>query len=259
MSIKIQKYKKTRQSFGRAERKTRKHNPWRSFFNLVGVAVAGFLFWMIISWISSTGFFAVDKITVSGLNYLTQEEIIKPMNKAKGLNIFRLKAEDFEDELKKLPYVKNVRIYRELPSELHVIVKERELLALVNTGSSLIAVDIEGNLVAPPRKGNVYDLPIISKSGEDNKNLHQAVDFLRAAKTFSPEVYAKISEVKLSGKQGDIYAFVDNSAKPVLVGRDNYKEKILKLWLLMHREEVDFKSFASVDLRFAGKVFFTRI
>lgn len=259
MSIRIQKYKKARQSSGRSVRKRQKKNPWHSFFNLVGLTIAGFLFWNIASWISSTSFFAVDKITVSGTNYLTEEEIINPMNKAKGINIFKLKAADFEDELNKLPYVKEIRIYRELPSELHVIVEERELLALINTGNSLIAVDFDGNLVAPPRKGNVYDLPIISKSGDDIESLYEAVNFLRAAKIFSPEVYAKVSEVKLTGKNRDIYAFVDDCAKPVLVGRDNYKEKVLKLWLLMHRDDVDFKSFASVDLRFIGKVFFTRI
>ena len=257
MSIKINKYKKSRRSSGRnTKRKT--SNAWHPFFKLSALIITGFVAWKVVFWVFSTNLFAIDQISVSGIKYLTVEEVRAQVEDLKGINTFKILTEEYETKLGNLPYVREARIYRSLPSEIHVEIMESDLLAFINTGNSLVAVDVEGNIVAPPRKGNVYDLPLISQEKESDTGFLNAINFLRAAKVFCPEVFAKISEVKITGKNHDIYALVDYYAKPVRIGNGNYKEKVLKLWVLLSREDVDFKSLTAVDLRFPGKVFFTR-
>jgi hypothetical protein len=154
--------------------------------------------------------------------------------------------------------VYKARIYRSLPSELKVEISERELLALYNSSGRLIVVDIEGKLVALPRAGEIYDLPLISNCAQGEQDYFSAVNFLRAAKILSPPVFASIMEVGFSEPNDCLTALVGNNAKMVKIGNGSYAEKVMKLWILINRTEVPVDSICYADLRFPQKIYFSK-
>lgn len=250
------KHRRPRRSKSRPVK--RRGNPWLPLITLVTLTIVGFLIYKFVFWAISTEYFSVKEITIAGLRYIKENEIQAELKDALGTNIFRLKISEMEEKLASLPWVKEVRIYRALPSNLHVDVFERELLALLNTGSGLIAVDCEGELVAPPRTGEIYDLPLITGCSTGEENFLQAVNFLRAGRTLCPRVFAAISEVTFPGADRALHALVAEGAKPVLIGKGSHPEKVFKLWLLIYHPEMKFSDYSNMDLRFPGKVFFTR-
>jgi len=233
-------------------------SPWQPLLILLGLTVFGFAVWKFTIWVMSTKYFNVREVTVSGLRYVKENEVKAEVADAVGVNTFKLKISVYEERLEGLPWVKEARIYRELPSRLQVDISERELLALLNTRGGLTVVDSEGNLVAPPRVGEIYDLPLISGCVDGEGQFLEAVNFLRAAKTLCPQVYSKISEVYFLGRNLNLYALVDESAKRVKIGRGFYRDKVFKLWLALFHSEIDFNSFAGFDIRFPGKIFYTQ-
>lgn len=110
-----------------------------------------------------TLFFRVDAIVITGAERYTQEEIIQATGLEAGDNLFLLnKYAIAEDLLKKLPYIAQVRINRELPETLYIEVAEtRAALAVVQDGMAWL-VSPEGKLVEQRTADAAGELPQVT-------------------------------------------------------------------------------------------------
>lgn len=105
-------------------------------------------------------FFRINNIQVIGNIELNEEDIIKHSQISIGENIFRLSKKDVEKNLKKLSYIKDVEIKRNLPANILINISEREEKALIKSISTYQIIDIEGYIL---KQTDVSDdnLPII--------------------------------------------------------------------------------------------------
>lgn len=234
----------------------RRRNPWSSLIALAVLSALVFVIAKFILWAANTPYFSVKEVTVEGLKYLPKESVLTEMDSVKGHNIFKLKLGELEKKLENFPWVKQARFYRSLPSTLALKLSERAPLALLNSKGRLIVIDYDGNLLAPPLSGEVYDLPIISNCSQGGDNYLEAVNFLRAAKTLCPQIYAEISEVHFSEESNCITGFIGEKAVPVKIGGGSYREKIIKLWVLMKDSDISFNELRYADIRFPKKIFY---
>lgn len=116
---------------------------------LVIGAAAGTMFAM-----DKKGMLNVEKITVSGNTYYSDKYIAKTSKVKKGTEIFSIKKNDVEENVKALPYVKSVSVQRQLPHTLAINVVERAPEYAVYAGGYYIYLDKELYMLAKANEAN---------------------------------------------------------------------------------------------------------
>lgn len=222
---------------------------------LAGACLGGGRLFM---WSAAAPHFNVSSLSVSELKYLNDDDLISELKPALNQNIIKLNLKNLEEKLEGLPYVEEARIYRSLPSELYVNVTERDLLAMLDTGDGLKVMDFDGRLVASPRPGEVFDLPIISGCASGDGGFIDAVNFLRSARTFCPRVYAQISQVVIEPESSELTIIAGESVSLIKIGRGLYRDKVLALWILFERSSLKLEETTMIDLRFPQKIYYSR-
>lgn len=137
--------------------------------------------------------FRVNQIDVSGLLYLSFEEVRAILPVQEGDNLLLLRAADVEEALRLNARIEDADVTRRLGG-LSIRLRERRPFALVSAGS-LVEVDEQGTVLEPLERGLLADRPVITgvkvsapRSGSKLKNPALA-DLLRlVALLESPQV-----------------------------------------------------------------------
>ncbi len=98
------------------------------FFSLLFV-----LFLLTLTILSMTVFFNAETIIVEGNTRYSATQILEQGELQVGQNLFRLDKFEVIDQIKELPYVKDVTIRRQLPSKLKVTVVENQPVVWMHT------------------------------------------------------------------------------------------------------------------------------
>ncbi len=126
----------------RVERKTKKRRFGIIIFLLLFI-LALFLFVSL-----KTDLFNITQIQVSGNKKTPEDKIVKASGTIKNENIFKLNIKSIKKNIKSLPYIKEVKIKRELPNKILINVKEREERIMMSYVGSLIYLDEEGYILS---------------------------------------------------------------------------------------------------------------
>lgn len=236
--------------------KTSGRNPWNSLLSIIFGFLAIYGAVHLGLWSLKTSYFNVSGVEISGLKYAVEDSVRSKLRETLGKNLLKIDLEQLEDSLETIPFVKQVRVFRSLPSILRVEITEKELLAIYNSGRELIAVGFDGGFAARPGLKDFYDLPIITGIPAQSREYHNAIDFLRAAKTLSPVIYYKISEI--TNFLNTTTILLGEKALPVKIGTGNHHDKMLKLWALLNKPEIPTGQMLYADVRFPQKIYFKR-
>lgn len=99
--------------------------------------------------LSLTVFFPIEKIIVTGSSVYTAEALEKASGVAKGDNLFTASKARIENKLKKdLPYVESVKLERQIPDTLKIIVTDAEEFACYLVGNKYYLVSESGWVLA---------------------------------------------------------------------------------------------------------------
>ncbi len=114
--------------------------------------------WILIS----LPIFRIDNIEIIGNESLTSEYLIEELEIEKNkTNIFYYNKKKIEKKLELKPYIKKVKIEKKIPSNVRVIILEREaLLYLPYKNNEYIYIDKEG-IVLEVSEGKKEDVPEI--------------------------------------------------------------------------------------------------
>lgn len=104
--------------------------------------------------------FRVSHIEVSGLLYLSYEEVRAILPVREGDNLLLLKPEEMEEALRRNARIENAEVTRRMGG-LSVTLRERRPFALVSAGS-LVEVDEGGIVLDPLERGLLADRPVIT-------------------------------------------------------------------------------------------------
>lgn len=107
-------------------------------------------------------FFRVEVIRVEGEEHYSEQEILQASGLEKGDNMYLLnKAKTADRVTSTLPYVRNVRIYRELPSTLVVEVKESPVAGILITAEGDWVLNAEGKIMETRDPALEYESAVI--------------------------------------------------------------------------------------------------
>ena len=91
--------------------------------------------------------FNITDIKVTGITVLKTEKVIETSGIKKGKNLFRTSTGKAKKELKKMPYVKSVKIKRILPSKIEIIIGEEKAAAYMPNGKEFVSINADGKVL----------------------------------------------------------------------------------------------------------------
>lgn len=218
---------------------------------VVAFVVAAIGFWLWQRTQSDTRF-AIRKIETVGAKHTSAWAIDAVTKPYLGRNLFRLDIEELRRDLSALPWVAEIAIEKELPGRLTIHLTEREPVALVSSGGTLRYADAKGVVFEElrPEFGNP-GLPLIV--ADAGPGVESCVTFLESLRAGSPELYARVSEVR--PEEGETFRVFDRELRaPVLVDPADAATKWASLCAIAKAEGYGPGTIEYADLRFADRV-----
>jgi len=136
-----------------------------------------------------------NKVTITGNKYTNYDAVAQIVREEVGKSIKRNNyleslMENIRDEIKKLPWVKNVVVSRNLPSDLMVRIEEYQPFAIWQNEKAQYVIDKDGHqIIAIKDVGEFPDLLILS-GDKANLNVRSLFDILALDPKISQNVYS---------------------------------------------------------------------
>jgi cell division protein FtsQ len=129
---------------------------WRFFLPAVSVILicALLLFYLPIFNINEIVYSGNQRLKMGDLSYLTEEKL--------GENIFRIRPQQIEKWVKMIPWVKDAKVQRVLPDQLHIEIVERKPAFLVPYYTTFLLASSDGVILGSSTADIGHDLPIIT-------------------------------------------------------------------------------------------------
>lgn len=99
--------------------------------------------------------FNITDIKVTGNTVLKSASIIETSGIKEGENLFRTSTGKAKKGLKKLPYVKGVKIKRILPSGIEIIIDEEKAAAYMAKGKEFVCINADGKVLQVSKEAPV--------------------------------------------------------------------------------------------------------
>lgn len=222
---------------------------------VTGGAIYGAYHWFVVS-----DFFCLRRITViSPTPHLTEEAIVKLSGLELGKNLLGLRLHRVESSLKRMSWIKNVRVKRNLPSEIILQVEEYQPFAILKMEECYL-VSREGEIFRKMRNGEKYDLPLIT--GFKKEEFERFPGYYRLK---LKEVHSFLTDLIISGNSekagisrlhydlaGGFTIFTKAPLMEVFFGKGDLDRK-REEWSRFLRQEG--MIYQNIDLHVADKIF----
>ena len=152
---------------------------------VLSCAISAGLFWGSWEgwrWANTTPRLALRELSITGNQRATEAELARLGGLNAGVNLVAMDLAAVERAIAAHPWVREVRVQRQLPSRVLVNVVEREPVALVSLGD-LYLVDVAGEPFKRLQVGDGVDLPMVTGLEREDFVQHreETVDRLAAA------------------------------------------------------------------------------
>lgn len=209
--------------------------------------------------LASSEIFNVKKISVQGLDKLSDKEIISYSNIVIGENIFKINLSKSEYEIEKNPYIKKVEVKRKFPNNIVINIEERKANYMLQLAESYIYIDSQGYILEISKEKK--EVPILIGIVTDLSNVQagdrlEKIDLLKfdivnkiveTCKNY--EIYNVLSKIDISNVSNFIL-YLESENKNVYLG-DATNLNTRMLWLKSILEQMKNKKgiiFLDMDL-----------
>ncbi len=239
--------------------------PVLTFFLLMLVAGISMLAWRASLWKEQV---AVTRVVVGGTNLLSRKQIEGSLAQFTGRKLGEVREEEIRRALASEPYIRGIRIGRELNGIIRVTITERQPLAMTVFQGRPMIVDNEGILLPdngvsaryhrlPPVYGISGAVPVTGGVWRMAESDQRLLDSMIEAFTQTEYAGLMLREIHLSpGNQS--WFLVSGSPIRFIIGNDgNFKEKLKKFEIFWQKviAKKGLDCYESVDIRFRERVF----
>jgi cell division protein FtsQ len=201
-----------------------------------------------------------DNIEVTGMQNVTQAQIMEVMGADIGRNIFFIPLAQQKAQLEQIPWVESASVMRFVPNRLKVEVHERTPVAFARVGPRISLIDAGGTLMELPQK-HKYSFPVIlgmnpgeplSTRAPRMKAYNELVQDLDSS---GARYSQDLSEVDLSDLE-NLKVRVNDPAGDVLVelGFSDYLKRYKTYVSHVQEWRQQFQKLESVNLRYDNQV-----
>ncbi|MDD3267809.1 MAG: FtsQ-type POTRA domain-containing protein [Syntrophomonadaceae bacterium] len=227
-------------------------------------AILILIFFISVFLFMHSAFFEIDKITITGLEKLTKEEVLKLSELKTGVNIFRIDEQFMCRTVEIHPLIKSAKVIRHLPRTVEMQVEERKIWALVPYQDMFLCIDNEGICIDKINSFSFASYLIITLDTlPERVNIGQAVHAEGIGKirqvweALSPENRKKISDFHYisNNKEIVIYTARGTQVKFGKMERLAEKAEFFNQIFIMEDDlqKAGVEELEYVDLRFKGQ------
>lgn len=198
---------------------------------LTSAAVA----WGVYRYALTTPRFAVRKLDVQGARRLNEERVAKLAGIEIGRNIFQVDTELAERRLLTDPWVREVKLTRQLPNTLRVELSERQAVAIAAISDELYLVTQAGEPFKRLEPSDPYDLPVVTGISAaalvhdrqlEVERLGEGLELLRSYERVAQSKVHPAQEVHLS-EDGAAQLIVGERGISLQLGKAPWRKKLL--------------------------------
>ncbi len=228
-------------------RRSRNRGSPRSWLRMVLVTggllgLAGLCLGMVVLYhqLLTSSYFCIKdikNIEIEGARRLSPEVILQLANLGPDTNLLAIRPGRVERALLAHPWISRAELTRNWPHRIHLFIKERDPVALVQMGDDLFYLDRQGSLFKPLSPGDPHNFPVITGLKPENLQHPEGSLAPLVAQTFklldvlkevpAPFNLENISEVHLDLDRG-FTLYVNGLGAALDLGFDDYLEKLNK-------------------------------
>ena len=221
-----------------------------------------------INFIITTPMFNIKNINISGIEHLTEEQVISLSELNKNENLFKNSKSKITSNIKQTPYVESVMIKRTLPDTIDIQIKERKRSYILKFVNGYVYIDTQGYILEISEEK--LELPIISgyKTEEEKitegsrlntEDLENLNNVLKITNSLGEIDVPKeiITNIDISNKE-DYTVYLENEKKTIHFGdASNLSNKILYVKAMIDSEkDIEGEIFVNGDLNNKFRPFF---
>lgn len=185
------------------------------------VIAAGWLAWQQLS---QWSFFQLTAVRIEGCEQVSKDELLELSGVDIHSNLLRLSPSRIKARLTEHEWVAGVRVRRDWPNRLEIVIREHRPLALLAQPDGLHYVDRQGEVFAPALPPGELDFPVITGLGprkrwqaEQRQGLQRGLRLLRLAARNAVLPAQGISEINLD-EDNKLALFMVSHPFPVYLG-----------------------------------------
>ena len=232
----------------------KRENKIRKILNIFGVV---FLIFMFITTVyiftrAIKSYFPAKQVVFTGNKHLTDDELKTLTGIDGNESLITISHREVSQRLIKSPWIKSVRIRKEFPETLSILVEETVPFALLDMNGHLFLIDENGRFLEELKSDQIPFLPIII--GDPFKEREGFSDALHLAKAMNDMNFSSLREniEIIISEPKELTATIDGTV--VKVGAGDFVEKMKRLIEL--EDEIKRRDIPVdyIDVRFANRV-----
>jgi cell division protein FtsQ len=197
-----------------------------------------------------------DALAIAGLRYASQSKVRHVFDADFGRGILSVPLAERRRRLLAIDWVEDASVSRVWPDRLVVRIRERNPVAFVYLGSSVVLIDAEGVLLEQPPQA-WFTFPVLSGIREDSteETRRERVQALLRLEDDMGYLAKDVSEVDASDPENmRVVVQVDHQAVSLLLGDTNYGRRYQNF--LGHFQEIEQRSprAKTFDLRLDDRI-----
>lgn len=167
--------------------------PRRRGGKLLWIVIALFVAVLIVLFFRSS-LSRISVIDISGTTYLNETKVLSQLGVSIGDSFFMPGSDKLAERLRHLPQIKDAKIVKKFPGELHVTVVEYPAVALRMDGQGGLAIVLENAYtVQPAAGGSLPNKPVLTNWREDDPQLAALCKALGSMDAVGLEDFSEIS------------------------------------------------------------------
>jgi len=180
--------------------------------------------------------FRIDRISATGGQHLSQEQIVALSDIQTGVNTFKLDLDLIGRKIAENPWVREARVQRIFPRQVEITVEEREAVAIINLGY-LYFLDRHGEVFKVLEGDDDLDFPVITgfdyqkvqeHDPQTARELKKIVALLADLQQREQFGLAQLAEINRDAG-GGLSLFTLNAGVRIKLGREDYQRKLDRL------------------------------
>ena len=222
-----------------------------SFLCVLCLIPIGWAAYSAVVFLTTDARFEVQKLSVSGLKRVEENQVLAKAGFEVGTNAFRVKLDQVRERVEELPWVRYAIVERVLPDKIIIKVVEREPIGLGRINGEVFQFDADAKILDPdPVTGASFPILDGLRKGDHKGNV-QKVEMYR--KVLEDLGQTALSEVHINDSQE---VTVVSASDPVIVnlGAVDFRSRWIKYLQLKPQIQQQYPQAVRVDLRFRNQV-----
>jgi cell division protein FtsQ len=223
----------------------------RIVFAAGGIVLLGWASYEGVYYLRTSPRFEVQKLSVSGVKRVPENEVIAKAGFELGTNAFRVDLDEIRERVEELDWVRYALVQRVLPDQIIIKIVEREPIGLTRLRGEIYQFDIDAKILDPdPNNGASFPILDGLRAGDRTGNLRKVETYRNVLEALGEP---SLSEIHVNDT-GEVT--VVSSSDPLLVnlGSLDFRNRWIKYLQLKPQIQEQYPQAVRVDLRFKNQV-----